>query len=842
MKNIKIIAFLLCLLFTKGYYSSTYVVTTTADATSILYPVVGSLRWAIEQANSNPGADVITFNISGSLPLTITLNYDLPIITGAVSIDGNTQPGSYLTGKKIIINAMNCNYGIHVFNCSNHTISNLEIKNYKSYGLYLDYVGTSTISDNIIYSTYARFTAVLKLTYGANNVIKSNLFGTDYSLSTNPIYYNLGAYIGTAVGPSSGDCNDNIFGGATSTDGNKFYNVQADFYYFITPNTYHPVGLTIVNGLRNKSSNNQFINCGGGAFNYFTLCGYSNSQSCKAIPTGITATPSGPNFIIQGNTAAGDVVEIYKSNPYGDIMQLLGSTTANGVGVFSTSITGVTSTDRIAVSGTFTNNTTSEFAFAYLNSNSPCCSSMSLSPTGIVNYTYLPGYHVGDICKSTTVALSATNCAGGLTYNWLFDDTYPSSSATGQSINKFFAPQATYPTTLNVSCLATGSGCNPSLMNIKATVYDCSCNSASIGVGGNGNCFNMGEFIPFSVVGCTDPGLTYNWSFGDGYFGTGLYPYHSYITANSYNVGVTITGTALPTPIILSYSVLITQNACPYACNCSVSALGLTNPKTDYCVGEPISFDFIGTQCNSSSSLNAIINMGDCTPTVVSASGFLDGNVHNMIYSYSAAGTYNISIIEENGCTQGSISVTVVDCVNEEGDASNPKCQPPFAPTPGDYVLSFWIREDNIDVLSYISGIEIFIYTNNTFYGSTTAYANGSFNAANKIIDGWQKVEKIITIPNGVTSIDIKLRNLNSTSVFPLKNAYFDDIRFHPVNSGFKSYVYDPVSLRLVAELDDRNYATFYEYDEEGQLIRVKKETDRGIKTIKENRTSVKKK
>ena len=53
-----------------------------------------------------------------------------------------------------------------------------------------------------------------------------------------------------------------------------------------------------------------------------------------------------------------------------------------------------------------------------------------------------------------------------------------------------------------------------------------------------------------------------------------------------------------------------------------------------------------------------------------------------------------------------------------------------------------------------------------------------------------------------------------------------------------KSYVYDPVTLRLVAELDERNYASIYEYDEEGKLVRIKKETERGVMTISENRNN----
>jgi len=43
-----------------------------------------------------------------------------------------------------------------------------------------------------------------------------------------------------------------------------------------------------------------------------------------------------------------------------------------------------------------------------------------------------------------------------------------------------------------------------------------------------------------------------------------------------------------------------------------------------------------------------------------------------------------------------------------------------------------------------------------------------------------------------------------------------------------------------MAELDENNFATFYEYDDEGGLVRMKKETERGIMTIKENRSAAK--
>jgi hypothetical protein len=41
-----------------------------------------------------------------------------------------------------------------------------------------------------------------------------------------------------------------------------------------------------------------------------------------------------------------------------------------------------------------------------------------------------------------------------------------------------------------------------------------------------------------------------------------------------------------------------------------------------------------------------------------------------------------------------------------------------------------------------------------------------------------------------------------------------------------------------MATLDENNYATFYEYDLQGALVRVKKETEKGIITLNESRNS----
>lgn len=61
-----------------------------------------------------------------------------------------------------------------------------------------------------------------------------------------------------------------------------------------------------------------------------------------------------------------------------------------------------------------------------------------------------------------------------------------------------------------------------------------------------------------------------------------------------------------------------------------------------------------------------------------------------------------------------------------------------------------------------------------------------------------------------------------------------DDIRIQPRESEMTAYVYDPVTFRVFAILDNQHFATYYQYNGEGKLIRKKLETERGIKTVEE--------
>jgi hypothetical protein len=168
-------------------------------------------------------------------------------------------------------------------------------------------------------------------------------------------------------------------------------------------------------------------------------------------------------------------------------------------------------------------------------------------------------------------------------------------------------------------------------------------------------------------------------------------------------------------------------------------------------------------------------------------------------------------------------------CVKFKNPTASNVMNKRFSPIQGRKVLvSAWVKQDQPCITGSYDNAQLELVFNNE-----TGQNTFQLKPTGNIIEGWQRIEDTLTIPETATSVDINMYALSTAPV------YFDDIRIQPFNANMKTFVYSPVNLRLMAELDENNYATFYEYDDDGTLIRLKKETERGVKTIKETRSAL---
>ena len=188
--------------------------------------------------------------------------------------------------------------------------------------------------------------------------------------------------------------------------------------------------------------------------------------------------------------------------------------------------------------------------------------------------------------------------------------------------------------------------------------------------------------------------------------------------------------------------------------------------------------------------------------------------------------------IGPNGTHETCTNTDINPIVNGEYVVNECMCIKPFEPTPGDYIVSVWVKEDN--------GLNKLTYSNGAVKVNVGGSTISTFLPTGNIIDGWQRLEGTVTIPDNLVApyntVSVQLVNNSAT-----ENVYFDDFRIHPILAGMTTVVYDALTLLPLATHDGNNFTTFYNYDENYNQVRVRVETINGIQTVSESEHGSKK-
>ncbi len=152
----------------------------------------------------------------------------------------------------------------------------------------------------------------------------------------------------------------------------------------------------------------------------------------------------------------------------------------------------------------------------------------------------------------------------------------------------------------------------------------------------------------------------------------------------------------------------------------------------------------------------------------------------------------------------------------------------PFHMRTQKYIFNYWQKVGQNAAIPVNGAVRVVI-DNTNFYAK----------AKTPNIDGWVLYEGTVDASAYPTINQADIRFYTTNAENNNASNTIDDLRILPNVSNMKSYVYNPVNKRLVAVLDENHMATVFDYTPEGKLARIKKETERGIITLKESRESL---
>ena len=331
--------------------------------------------------------------------------------------------------------------------------------------------------------------------------------------------------------------------------------------------------------------------------------GSSTASAIATVANTAIANPGGPYVGTQGQP-----VTFTGAKSTGPTGQTLTYTWMFGDGATGT---GVSPTHSYTATGVFTVSVTVSITGGS-SSNAKTTATISVAPVAKPGgpYNERPGQAIQFNGAASTFPAGQT-----LTYAWNFGD---GSTATGVSPSHSFTTTGSYTASLTVTDTVGGTS--------KATTV------VTIGNGPIANpagpyTGSPSQSITFSGASSTGPSgqtLSYAWSFGDGSTATVVSPTHSYSTAGSYTVTLTVIDT-------IGGSNIATTTATISAASAPVANAG--GPYTGI-TGQPVVFTGASSNAPSGQTLTYAWGFGDGgTGTGVSPS-----------HSFTTTGTYTVSL------------------------------------------------------------------------------------------------------------------------------------------------------------------------------------------------------
>ena len=441
--------------------------------------------------------------------------------------------------------------------------------------------------------------------------------------------------------------------------------------------------------------------------------GGSPSSSTATNPTVNYTTPGSYNVILTATNASGSDTEtkinfvVISNTPTANFT----SSTNNLTATFSNASTNASSyswnfgdgntstatnpTHTYSSAGTYTVTLTASNSCGN-NTTTNSVTVTAAAPSPVANFT---SNHSNPICSGTVVNFTDTSTGNPTSWSWSFPGGTPSTSTLQN-------PTVTYNTagTRNVTLTATNANGSDTETKFNYVVVSAAPTASFSSTTNN---------LTVTFTNTSSSATSYSWNFGDGNTSTAFNPVHTYAAPGTYNVTLTATGTcgtdnttnsvtvtnppAGPTAnftsnrsnpmcggTVVNFSDISTGNPTSWSWSFpggSPSSSTLQNPSVTYFSpgnrnvtltvtnaggsDSETKFNYIvvasGPTANftSSSSFNTVAFTNSSINATTYTWNFGDGNnstATSPTHSYSAAGTYNVTLVATNACGSNTTS------------------------------------------------------------------------------------------------------------------------------------------------------------------------------------------